>query len=101
MTTPNQKTDSTATTYPQANSLRVGLQQYKQRWSAVAQIELAEQQQSTTQERWQQFNALFQMATALTLLNRSTAQDEEIVWQRWTKLRTILTRSQAKKLSQC
>ncbi|MDM8521632.1 hypothetical protein QUF64_16425 [Anaerolineales bacterium HSG6] len=67
------------------------LQQYRKRWDRVAQVELAEQRQTSIQQRWQQLNLLFQLATELALLKQLHAQDEDVVWQRWTRLRTVLT----------
>lgn len=70
----------------QAELNRQNLLAYRQRWTAVAAVEAAERQSSSTAERWQQLNALYRMALSLNILpqNQDVALDEG--QQRWQAL---------------
>jgi hypothetical protein len=63
------------------------VQQYRNRWQKVAQIEQQEQQTASLQQRWIQLNNLRRLAAGLNLL---TATDETLIWQRWARLKTGL-----------
>jgi hypothetical protein len=63
------------------------VQEYRSRWQAVAEVEAAEQREATIANRWQQLNAILQMAMALGLDLDAQAEDELAVWQRWAKLK--------------
>jgi hypothetical protein len=60
---------------------------YRDRWKAVEEIERQEQRAASLDRRWRQINDLFNLAISLDL---PVHQDqEEIVWQRWAKLKAI------------
>ena len=65
------------------------LQQNKKRWQAVAKFEQEEERKSTPLDRWKKLNALFRMANHLNLAIDMSSQEEELVWNRWNKLREI------------
>lgn len=68
------------------------LLEYRERWKAVAAIELEEQRAATTTERWQQLNDIFRMAQALELPLETPEREKgvEVVRQRWIKLKEKL-----------
>jgi hypothetical protein len=70
----------------QAELNRQNLLAYRQRWTAVAAVEAAERQSSSTAERWQQLNALYRLALSLNILpqNQDIALSEG--QQRWQAL---------------
>ncbi len=61
------------------------LREYRERYHIVAEMELQEQQAATVAERWQQLNALWNLASGLKI--RSTADDVAIVRHRWVQLK--------------
>lgn len=63
------------------------VREYRARYQAVAEIEEAEQQQATVEDRWRRLNAILQMAITLGLDLRAQSEDEAIVWQRWARLK--------------
>ena len=63
--------------------------EYRARWEAVKAIEIAEQRAATIQQRWQQLNAILRMARGLRL--PPPERDEEVVRQRWAKLKDLLS----------
>lgn len=63
-------------------------QEYVARWEAVKAIEIAEQRARTIERRWQQLNAIWEMALALGLPPRER-RDLEIVRARWAKLKGL------------
>lgn len=68
------------------------LQAFRERWQAVAEVERAELQQMSIEQRWRQFNAILQMAAALEL----TLPQEDIgeiiaMRQRWQRLQEKLS----------
>lgn len=65
------------------------LQQNKKRWQEVAKFEQEEERQSSPLDRWKKLNALFKMANHLDLAIDVNSQEEELVWNRWNKLREI------------
>jgi len=63
------------------------VQEYRTRWQAVSEVEEAEQQQATVEERWLKLNAILRLAIALGFDLRAQCEDETTVWQRWAKLK--------------
>ena len=63
------------------------IREYRARWQAVSEVEEAEQQQATVEDRWRRLNAILQMALTLGLDLRAQSEDEAIVWQRWARLK--------------
>jgi len=51
---------------------------------------LEEQRSASVALRWQQLNAILRMAKALELPIEKSNEDDEIVYQRWVKLRGSL-----------
>lgn len=63
------------------------VREYRARYEAVAQVEAAERQAMTLEERWEKLNALVRMAVALGVdLTEESADDAE-VWARWARLK--------------
>lgn len=65
------------------------LQLNKKRWQEVAEFEREEERQRSLLDRWKKLNALIGMALSLNLVTEGDSQEEEIVWNRWNKLRAI------------
>jgi hypothetical protein len=63
------------------------VREYRARWQAVSEVEEAEQQRATVEDRWRRLNAILQMAITLGLDLRAQSEDEAIVWQRWARLK--------------
>jgi hypothetical protein len=63
------------------------VREYRARYEAVAQIEAAERQAATIEERWEKLNALVRMAVALGIDIRAESPDDAIVWDRWARLK--------------
>lgn len=61
------------------------LKEYLARWQAVEEIERLELQTSTLELRWQQLNAVINMAIGLGIYE--TTEDEIEIFQRWAKLK--------------
>jgi hypothetical protein len=61
--------------------------EYRARWEAVSEVEQAEQQHATLEERWAKLNAILSMAVALGVDLGAGSDDEELVWQRWATLK--------------
>jgi len=66
------------------------VREYRARWQAVSEVEEAEQQQATVEDRWRRLNAILQVAITLGLDLRAQSKDEAIVWQRWARLKAGL-----------
>jgi hypothetical protein len=62
-------------------------EEFRQRWQAVAEIEAEEQREATIELRWRQLNAIWGLAHGLGL--PTPERDEEVVRQRWIKLKEI------------
>ena len=60
---------------------------YRARWEAVTEVEDAERRQASITSRWQQLNALFNMAVALGLDLGAQDEGELVVWERWARLK--------------
>jgi hypothetical protein len=65
------------------------LKAYQNRWQAVAEIKNAELQQTTICQRWKQLNALLRMAAALGLQPENDIEEDDIIYQRWNRLREL------------
>ena len=61
------------------------LHEYRERYRIVAEVELQEQRAATVAERWQQLNALWNLASGLEI--RNTADDVDAVRRRWVQLK--------------
>jgi hypothetical protein len=59
---------------------------FRERWQAVAAVELEEQRAASIELRWQQLNALLQIAIGLDL-PLDEPDDEDDVRRRWAKLK--------------
>ena len=62
------------------------MKQFRKRWQAVAALEREEQREASVALRWQQLNAILRLAISLELPLREQFE-EEIVRQRWAKLK--------------
>jgi len=60
---------------------------FRDRWQAVAAVEIEEQKSASVTQRWQQLNAIVRMAIGLGLPLAELEKDDEIVYQRWAKLK--------------
>jgi hypothetical protein len=65
------------------------LKAYRNRWQAVAEIKNEELQRTTIRQRWKQMNALLRMAAALGLQPENDIEEDDIVYQRWNRLREM------------
>ncbi|MCI0495569.1 hypothetical protein L0Z72_11255 [candidate division KSB1 bacterium] len=63
------------------------VQEFRDRWKAVASIEAEEQLSASIEFRWQQLNAILRMAIGLELPLTDSSEDDLVVYQRWAKLR--------------
>jgi|LDZU01.1.fsa_nt_gi hypothetical protein len=61
------------------------LQTYRQRWTAVEEIEKQEAREASCEQRWQQLNNLVGMAHALGI-SISDENEEKVARQRWSRL---------------
>jgi hypothetical protein len=59
---------------------------YHERWKAVEEIERQELRALTMEQHWQQINHLFRFALEQGFVLHDNG-DEEIVFERWAKLR--------------
>lgn len=65
------------------------VQQFRDRWQAVAAVEAEEQLNASIELRWQQLNSILRMAIGLGLPLSDSTEDDLIVYQRWAKLRSM------------
>ncbi len=63
------------------------MQQFRDRWQAVAAVEDQEQQSASITLRWQQMNAIFRLAFGLKLSIPDLDRQEEVVRTRWVRLK--------------
>lgn len=61
------------------------VKEYRDRWEAVAAIELEEQRSASVDQRWRQLNAILQLARGLGL--SPAKPDDETVYRRWARLK--------------
>jgi hypothetical protein len=64
------------------------VREYRARYEAVTQVEAAERQALTLEERWEKLNALVRMAVALGIDLSAESPDDAEVWARWARLKT-------------
>jgi hypothetical protein len=70
-------------------------QAYRDRWQLVAEVENAQQQQTSLTQRWQTLNALLRMAAALGIQPSNDQDAKMAVYARWNQLReAYLSRQQ-------
>jgi hypothetical protein len=62
---------------------------YQDRWKLVAEIEVAEQRQTSVAQRWQKLNALVRMAAGLGILQKDNDAQIQAVRQRWALLKRL------------
>ena len=67
------------------------LREYRERYRVVAEVERQEQQAATIAKRWQQLNALWNLASGLAI--HSGAEDVDTVRRRWVQLKERYERS--------
>jgi hypothetical protein len=60
---------------------------FRERWQAVAAIEVEEQRSASFALRWKQTNAILQLAIGLGLSLTEMAEAEELVYHRWAILK--------------
>lgn len=63
------------------------VREYRARYEVVTQVEAAERQAMTLEERWEKLNALVRMAAALGVNLTAESPDDAEVWARWAKLK--------------
>lgn len=66
------------------------IREFRDRWKAVETVEAEERKIDSIELRWQQLNSILRMAIGLGLQLTDSSEDDLIVYQRWTKLRSIL-----------
>jgi hypothetical protein len=66
------------------------MREFRDRWQAVAEIEADEQRSATIKRRWKQLNAILFMAKGLGLSTEESNEDDDIIYQRWAKLKGLL-----------
>ena len=62
---------------------------FRDRWQAVAEVEREERRTASMALRWRQLNAVMRLARGLGLDARQMDDGEEIVWQRWARLKEL------------
>jgi hypothetical protein len=62
--------------------------EFRERWQAVAAVEILENRTTSLDVRWRQMNAVLNLAIGLRLSLTDTDRQEEIVRQRWIKLKS-------------
>ena len=65
------------------------IRQFRDRWRVVAAVEVSEQRLASIALRWQQMNAILHLAWGLQIPTTRLDREEEIVWQRWAKLKGV------------
>jgi hypothetical protein len=67
------------------------VREFRERWQAVAAVEAEEQRTASIALRWQQLNAILRLAIGLGLPLAESDKEEEIVRQRWARLKGVQT----------
>ena len=67
------------------------MKEFRERWQAVAAIEVEERRTASVALRWQQTIAILQLAIGLGLPLTEPDAEEEVVRQRWAKLKGAQT----------
>lgn len=65
------------------------LEDYRDRWQMVADFEADEQRQTSYAERWRKLNAILRMAATLGLQVDARDEQDDVIWERWNRLRTV------------
>ncbi|MBI5956057.1 MAG: hypothetical protein HY871_03555 [Chloroflexi bacterium] len=65
------------------------VREFRERWQAVAAVEAEEQRAASVALHWQQLNAILRLAIGLGLPRMESDGGEEIVRQRWAKLKGV------------
>lgn len=63
------------------------LEDYLDRWQIVADFEADEQRQASYAERWRKLNAILRMAATLGLQIDDPDKQDDVIWERWNRLR--------------
>ena len=63
------------------------VKEFRERWQAVTAVEAEEQRAASIDLRWQQLNAILQLAIGLRVLPRQPDEEEDIVHRRWAELK--------------
>lgn len=63
--------------------------EFRDRWRAVAAVEMEEQRAASVALRWQQLNSLIRLAMGLGLPLARSDEEEAVVWRRWAKLKGV------------
>jgi len=63
---------------------------FRDRWRAVAAAEVVEHRNASLELRWRQMNALHALGVGLQLISPSAATQEQLVWERWARLKDLL-----------
>ncbi len=63
---------------------------YQDRWQVVAEVEVAEQREMSTAQRWRKLNSLIRMAAGLGLLRKDDDDAQiSVVRNRWNHLKKL------------
>jgi hypothetical protein len=62
------------------------VREFRERYDAVAAIEVEEQRTASVELRWQQLNSILRLAIGLGLTHRWSAE-EDVVYERWARLK--------------
>ena len=60
---------------------------YREGWQAVEMIEQSENKHASIAQRWLELNTIYNLAVDLGLVFEENRDQENIVWQRWSKLK--------------
>ncbi len=63
------------------------LKEYLERWQALEEIEKEENKRLSIEQRWNQLNAIYNLAVGLGLVFEDPRDHEDDVWMRWSKLK--------------
>ena len=65
------------------------VREFRERWQAVAAVEIEEQRTASIELRWQQLNAILRLAVGLgvPLVKPGEDEEENAVRRRWAKLK--------------
>lgn len=61
--------------------------EFRDRWLAVREVEVQERRAASISLRWRQLNSIIRMAAALHLPPRVSDAEDDVVWQRWARLK--------------
>ncbi len=63
------------------------LKEYRERWQAVERLEKEENKHASIAHRWDQLNAIYNLAIGLGLVFENPRDGEDIVWMRWSRIK--------------